>query len=135
MTELTISADFMRDLIEKLRAVMGREEEVMPDIGGNESDDEGPATWQETPGDLQLTELRAEIDALNADHKHELVALVWLGRGDFSADEWAEALALAEERHDGPTSRYLLSHPRVADQLASGLEELGFSHVLQDGLY
>ena len=64
-----------------------------------------------------------------------LVALLWLGRGDFGADDWAEALALAEERDVGPTSAYLLSHPRVADQLASGLEELGYSHVMQDGRY
>ena len=135
MDELTINSEYMRRLIEKLRAVMGREGEVMPDIGGNASDDEGPSTLQETPGDFLLQELTEEIDALDVDHKHELVALIWLGRGDFGASEWAEALALAEERHDGPTSKYLLSHPRVADQIASGLEELGYSHVLQDGLY
>lgn len=135
MNELTIPSDVMRQLIEKLRAVMGREGEVMPDLGGNDSDDEGPATWQERPGDLLLTELRTEIDAMDVDKQHELVALVWLGREDFTASEWPEALTLAEERHDGPTSRYLLSHPRVADQIASGLEELGYSHLLEDGLY
>ena len=72
------------------------------------------------PGDLLLTELRTEIDVLDVDKQHELVALVWLGREDFAASEWPEALELAEERHDGPTSSYLLSHPRVADQIASG---------------
>lgn len=135
MDELNINSEYMRRLIEKMRAVMGREDEVMPDIGGNKSDDERPATLQETPGDLLIEELSEEIDAMDADHRHELVALVWLGRGDFSAAEWPEALALAEERDVGPTSLYLLSHPLVADQIASGLEELGYDHVLQDGNY
>ena len=135
MDELTINSEYMRRLIDKLRAIMGREGEVMPELGGNASDDEGPATLQETSGDLLIEELREEIDAMDADHRHELVALLWLGRGDFGADDWAEALALAEERDVGPTSAYLLSHPRVADQLASGLEELGYSHVMQDGRY
>ncbi len=133
--ELNISSEYMRRLIEKLRAVMGREAEVTPNLGGNESDDEVPATLQETPGDLLLDELRDEIEALDVDERHELVALMWVGRGDFSAAEWPEALALAEERHDRPTSDYLMSHPRVADQIASGLEDLGHDHILQDGLY
>ena len=135
MNELTINSEYMRRIIVKLRAVMGREGEVMLDIGGNASDDEVPATLQETPDDLLLQELTEEIDALDDEQKHELVALVWVGRGDFSANEWSEALTMAKERHDGPTSRYLLSHPRVADQLANGLEELGHSHILLDGLY
>ncbi|NNK77236.1 MAG: DUF3775 domain-containing protein [Litoreibacter sp.] len=125
----------MRRLIDKLRAVMGREGEVMPEIGGNASDDERPMTLQETEGDLLLEELEEEIEAMDEDHRIELVALMWVGRGDFSAGEWQEALELARERQEGPTARYLLSHPRVADQIASGLEGLGHSHILQDGLY
>lgn len=135
MIELNIPSDHMRELLDRLRAVMGREGEVTPDLGGNASDDEGPATLQETPGDLQLDELTRELAALDTDQQHELVALMWVGRGDFEADEWDEAVALAAERHDGPTARYLLSHPRVADQIASGLEDLGHDHVLQDGAY
>ena len=135
MDQVTINSEYMRRLIEKLRAVMVREAPTFSDIGGNASDDEVPATLQENPGDLLLEELREEIDAMDADHKHELVALMWVGRGDFQAAEWAEAVALAEDRHTGKTSGYLLSHPLVADELANGLEELGYSHVLQDGSY
>ena len=135
MDELTINSEYMRRLIQKLRAVMAPEDEVMPDAGGKPSDDPISATMQETPGDLRLEELREEIDSLDADHKHELVALTWLGRGDFQAAEWQDALTLAEQRHEGPTSSYLLSHPLVADHLANGLEELGYGHVLLDGSY
>lgn len=132
MAELTIPSDYMRSLIEKLRAVMEHEIEMTSEY---HDDDEDEALDGVERGDPMVAELRDEIEALDDDHKHELVALVWVGREDFSADEWDEALALAEERHDGPTWRYLLSHPRVADQIASGLEELGYDHVLQDGNY
>ena len=135
MDEVTINSVYMRRIVEKLRAIMGREGTVIPDAGGNPSDDELPATLQETSGDLLTQELSEEIDALDVDHKHELVALMWIGRGDFQASDWQEAMQLAEERHEGPTSRYLLSHPMVADELANGLEEMGYSHVLQDGRY
>ena len=135
MDELSINSEYMRRLIDMLRAVMGREGEVMPEVGSNPSDDERPMTLQETEGDLLLEELEEEIEAMDEDHRIELVALMWVGRGDFSASEWQEALDLARERQEGPTSGYLLSHPRVADQIASGLEELGHSHILQDGLY
>lgn len=135
MNELSINSRYMRRLIEKMRAVMGREAEVMPDPGGNPSDDAVPAALQEGAGDLSREELREEIMGLDDDHQCELVALMWIGRGDYSAEDWPEALAMAAERHTGPTAEYLLAHPMVADELAAGLEELGYSHVMQDGDY
>ena len=127
MQELTINSEYMQRLIEKLRALMARE--------GEATSDHGSASLPDGEGDMLLAEFREEVEAMDDDHKHELVALMWVGRGDFGEDEWDEAKALAEERHDGPTWRYLLSHPRAADQIASGLEELGHDHVLQDGVY
>jgi len=39
------------------------------------------------------------------------------------------------QRADAPASHYLLSHPMAADEIASGLEELGHDHLLEDGSY
>ncbi|XDA97984.1 DUF3775 domain-containing protein [Sulfitobacter sp. LCG007] len=72
---------------------------------------------------------------MDPEHQVELVALMWVGRGDFGQENWGEALALATERADTPTSRYLLSHPMAADDIASGLDELGHDHILQDVAY
>ncbi len=136
MTELSIPPAFLRDLILRMRAIMAREDTVAPNSGSNASDDEGPATLQEAPGDLQIEEVTEEIDAMDADHQSELVALMWVGRGDFDADDWQEALDLAAERRDRPVSEYLLSHPLVADHMANALDELGHgSSVLEDGEY
>ncbi|MEO0912059.1 MAG: DUF3775 domain-containing protein [Pseudomonadota bacterium] len=134
MTDLTFNPEYLRRLIEMMRAVMGPAGDTVPEMGEPSEEDliEGIAGAH---GDPRMQELEEEITALDVDHKHELVALMWVGRGDFTADDWAEAVALAEDRHTGPVARYLLSHPRVADQIASGLEDLGFSHILQDGQY
>ena len=117
---LTLNPEFLRSLILKLRAVMAQEELVSPDSGSNPTDDEGPATLQDTPDNLTRDEIEAEIEDLEPDQQAELVALMWIGRGDMEPEEWDEALALAAERQDGPTAAYLLKHPHVADHLTEG---------------
>ena len=132
--ELSIDPEYLASLIFKLRAILAREARDMDDSGSNASDDEVPATLQEVSGDLQEEEILEEIDAMDDDHKAELVALMWIGRGDFDAEEWEEALEMAAERHKGPTSAYLLSHPLVPDYWAVALDALGHgSEVLEHG--
>lgn len=68
------------------------------------------------------------IDELNEDAQIELVALLWMGRGDYSGpEEWPEALREARERHNERTADYLLGNPLVADHLEEGLSQLGLS--------
>jgi Protein of unknown function (DUF3775) len=132
--ELSIDPEYLRSLIFRLRAILAREARDMDDSGSNASDDEVPATLQEVAGDLQEEEILEEIDAMDDDHKIELVALMWVGRGDFDAEEWEEALQMAEERHKGPTSAYILSHPLVPDYWAEALDALGHgSEVVEHG--
>ncbi|MFQ6017163.1 MAG: DUF3775 domain-containing protein [Kiloniellaceae bacterium] len=69
-------------------------------------------------------EIKDTIEGLNDDHQAELVALVWLGRGDYTADEWDEAVRTARERHSNPTSDYLLGTPLLGDYLEEGLAQL-----------
>jgi hypothetical protein len=125
MAELALNPEFLRNLILRLRALMAREETVSPDSGSNPTDDEGPATLQESPDDLTRTEIEVEIGDLEPDQQAELVALMWIGRGDLEPEEWDEALALAAERHEGATAAYLLSHPHVADHIDEGIERVG----------
>jgi hypothetical protein len=125
MAELALNPEFLRNLILRLRALMAREETVSPDSGSNPTDDEGPATLQESPDDLTRTEIEVEIGDLEPDQQAELVALMWIGRGDLEPEEWDEALALAAERHEGATAAYLLSHPHVADHIEEGIERVG----------
>lgn len=130
MDELTISPTYVHMLILKAHAVMVQEGLVTPEVGGNAIDDERPDTLQEVPDDLTREELIEELDGLDSDHQNELVALMWLGRGDAEPEEWEDLLKLAEERHETSTAGYLLDHPNVADYWAEGLDRLGYGSLL-----
>lgn len=70
-------------------------------------------------------ELRAFLDRLNEDEAAELIAVFWVGRGSFEADDYAEALSTAREEATTPTADYLLGSPHFADHLEAGAEALG----------
>lgn len=70
--------------------------------------------------------LQAEIEDLEPDQQVELVALTWLGRGDYSIEEWQEAIGLAKERWNKRTAEYLIGTPMLADFLAEGLDQHGY---------
>lgn len=76
------------------------------------------------------------VDRVNEDEQAGLVALFWIGRGTFEADDMAEALRTAMQQADTPTATYLKRSPHLADHLESGLEALGIdSSEVEDELY
>lgn len=131
MTQLTINPAYLRMLVLKIRAIMAKEGTVMPESGGNPTDDEIPAVMQDLPEDLSRDEVVKEIDGLNLEQQAELVALMWVGRGDAEPEEWLELLKLAEERREVATSQYLLDHPLVADYWAEALDKLGYGSMVE----
>jgi len=60
---------------------------------------------------------------------HELVALMWLGRGTYSKEEWAEAKKEAYEADPSAKSspEYLMGTPLLSDYLEEGLSIIGVS--------
>ena len=81
-------------------------------------------------------ELAAFIDGLNEDEQASLVALMWIGRGSFEAEELAEAIETARQEATTPTATYLSGSPHLADHLENGLDALGISaRDAEDDLY
>ena len=72
-------------------------------------------------------ELRAFIDRMSEDEQAELVAVMWIGRESFFAEDWDEALATAKAEATTPCADYLIGTPHLADNLENGLEALGVS--------
>ena len=70
-------------------------------------------------------ELRAFIADMNEDEQAELVAILWIGRGSFEVEEFAEAVATARAERSTPTEDYLLATPNLAYDIEAGLEALG----------
>jgi hypothetical protein len=93
----------------------------------NASDDNFASVFASGRGDSVRRELKAFIDAMDEDEQCELVALCWLGRGDFSTDEWDAAVAEARSRRQGSTADYLIGTPLVSDYLEEGLSKFDLS--------
>jgi hypothetical protein len=52
---------------------------------------------------------------------------MWVGRGDFSVEEWPAALEEAADSWNEYTAEYLIAHPLLADYLEEGLAAFGYS--------
>ncbi len=72
-------------------------------------------------------ELRAFIAGLNEDEQASLVAVMWIGRGSFEAEELQEAIQTARAERTTPTEDYLMGEPKLADYLEDGMDSLGLS--------
>src|SRR5690606_40241035 len=78
---------------------------------------------EEESEDLTERELRALISDLNVDEAAELIALMWVGRGDYDVAEWSNAVVEARERGRGRrAARYLMGMPMLGGWLEAGLE-------------
>lgn len=91
------------------------------------SDDDADAILEDRSDDATGNEAATFIAGLNVDEQAHLVALTWIGRGTFSADEFEEAVQTARDERSSPTEKYLLGIPLLADYLEEGLEKLGYS--------
>lgn len=67
------------------------------------------------------------LEAMDEDELADLVALLWIGRGDFEPEEWDEARRTAMEEATTPTASYLKGTDHLADHLEAGLEAMGIS--------
>jgi len=122
---LEINPDYLQMLMLKVRGIMGKEQGEDERSGSDAVDDESAEILEELPGDLSREEVVEEIQGLSAREQAELVALMWLGRGDAEPEEWQDLIDQAVDRAEVPTENYLLDHPHVADHWAEGLEKLG----------
>ncbi|MBG0809229.1 DUF3775 domain-containing protein [Methylosinus sp. H3A] len=117
-----INTDKVCFVIVKARELEAEDEGIRPDAS-NPSDDKFVSVLTEEGWSPNRRELVEFIDAMDEDEQAELVALVWVGRGDFTADDWDSAVIQAKERHKGPTSKYLIGIPLLASYLEAGLDE------------
>lgn len=100
------------------------------DIGPEPHPDPDDADYRDIledyEGDPTADELHDAIAGLNEEEQVNLVALFWLGRGDYNKDDWAELLAEARDRHNKRTAEYLMGSPMLSDHIEEGLVRLGY---------
>jgi Protein of unknown function (DUF3775) len=97
------------------------------DEGSNPTDDDMQRILEDYADDPTYEELRSFLAAQSDDDLKELVALTWIGRGDYGADDWDEVLNEVPDVRERHTVAYLLGTPLLADYLEEGLSQFGLS--------
>lgn len=97
------------------------------DTGDNPTDDKNIEILEDYADDPTFQELVSAIELLNEDEVIELLALMWLGREDYTAEDWPEMLEEARAAHDEKIVAYLVGTPLLGDYLEEGLSLLGYS--------
>lgn len=124
---LTIPLEKVCYLIIKAREFDAKMEPEISDPGDNPIDDADREILFDYPDDPTVEEIRGFLEQINEDEAIDILALVWLGRGDYDAEEWEEARAAARDAPEERRVEALLSIPLLGDFLETGLDELGYS--------
>ena len=127
MPELRISSEKVCALIEAAREIAG----IVPSTAGDSTttgDDSRLTTIEGDPdNDVRRREAVEFIAGLNVEEQTDLLALIWLGRGDYQLDDWEAALAEAEARLAARDPDFMLGDAALPEYLGDGLEAFGFA--------
>jgi len=124
---ININPEIVCAIIVRAREFQAKEEVVIPEVPMSPADDWALQVLADHKEDLSYQEAQSIVQDLEPDQQAELVALMWLGRGDYDLSEWESAVNEAEEQLTDHTAGYLLAHPMVADYLLEGLDQHGYS--------
>lgn len=124
---LEVNPDTVCFLISCARLFHAKEDLVLPDVPDSPADDWGLEALEEQANDSSFLEFRSTIRDLEPVQQQAVVALLWLGRGDYGVTEWNAAMEEARGVWNRHTAEYLIVHPMLADHLLEGLNMLGYS--------
>ncbi|GGC08742.1 hypothetical protein GCM10011352_38870 [Marinobacterium zhoushanense] len=123
---LNVNSETLCRLIQLAREFHAKEAVTIPEKPISPADDWARQVLADHAGDLTFQEFLSIINDLEPDQQQEVVALLWLGRGDFDQSEWRDALIEAADGWNDHTAHYLIAHPLLADYLADALDQFGF---------
>lgn len=124
---LTIPIETVAFIIVKAREYDAEVPPVDEGSSSNPADDGERDVLDDVPQNPTGEELKGAIESLSELQQVELLALLWLGRGDYTKEEWPEALKEAHRTRDEKAADYLIGTPLLGDHLEEGLSQLGYS--------
>ncbi|AGA90206.1 Protein of unknown function (DUF3775) [Thioflavicoccus mobilis 8321] len=113
-------------IIAKAREFQAKEGVVIPESPENPSDDWAMQVLADHGNDYSVREIQDTLAEFNGRQRAELIALMWLGRGDYDIEEWEVAVDDALGDLSVRAAEYLLAHPMVSDYLEEGLIAHGY---------
>lgn len=123
---LNVNPETVCFIIDKIRQFQAKEEVVIPEVPGSPADDWALQVLADHADDPCYQEVVTTVNDLEPDQQAEVVALMWLGRGDYELSEWEMARADALDALTELTGAYLLARPLVADYLLDALNQHGY---------
>jgi len=124
---LDLNPEIVCQIVERAREFQAQEAVVLPETLFSPSDDKALEALAGFADDLTYQEVRHAIEDLEPDQQIVLVALMWVGRGDFEVEDWDAAIEAASDNWTERTAEYLLATPLVADYLIEALDLHGYS--------
>jgi hypothetical protein len=127
VASLTVSPADVVYLVGRAKEFAVKDAVTEPDPASNPSDDGMVEVLEDHSSASAEEEMDRFISNLSEDEQIDLVALAWLGRDDYAAEEWDDVRQQALEARNDKTARYLIGMPLLADYLEAGLTTLGYS--------
>ncbi|SIT69692.1 Protein of unknown function [Ectothiorhodosinus mongolicus] len=124
---LQINPNLVCWFVRHARQFHAQEDVMLPDEPDPQNEGWVDEALQEHSDNVLYLELKDAVEELEPQIQAELVSLMWLGRGDYSEDEWDLALEDALSNWTPRTADYLLATPLGADYLNEGLAMMGYS--------
>lgn len=127
MAELRINPDKVCELIEASRELAGK----VPATTGDRTStgDDSPFISMEDYGgaDPRRQQIVELIGGLNVEEQADLLALLYVGRGDFDLADWEAALAEAEARIGSKDADFMIGDAALPGYLSDALDAFGKS--------
>ena len=124
--ELTIAVETVCSIVLRAREYEVLVPETDPDEGSNGSDDKMVDALEDDGDNPAEAELRAVVGDLGEEEVAEVNALALVGRGDFEAAEWADAIDAATEEL-ASAADWMLGQPALSTDLEAGLAAFDLS--------
>lgn len=128
--DLGVSDETLAAIVLEARAFDVTVPETDENEASNDIDDDEISVLEDQSDNPAEQVLLEGIAGLSMEEQETLVALVWVGRGDFDAAEWEDARKMAAERDNGDVAHYLSGIPMLGDYLEAGAAALGI--ILSD---
>jgi hypothetical protein len=110
-------------LVDKATEFHARDDVIFDDEPEFANEDWSRQVSADYSGDPYYQELKTTIEDLEPDQQVMLVALMWLGRGDYSMVEWDAALAHAEDSWNEHSADYLIGTAMLGEYFSEGLQQ------------
>jgi hypothetical protein len=115
-----INTDKVCFIVTKSRELLSEDVGVEGDASNPTDDGFGVILTDEGDRSVRI-ELLEYIEALDVDERNALVALAWIGRGDFEPANWRAAVREASTSQESKTPSYLFNMPLLPNYLEDAL--------------